>query len=663
MSQDSPAGQPRGLSPLFFTEMWERFSFYGMRAFFALFMGAQLVDGGLGYTKGQAGAVLAMYMSMVYMMSLPGGWIADKYLGQRRAVFLGGAIIMLGHILLAMPSTLVFYLGLIALVIGTGFLKPNVSTMVGQLYTKRDPRRDGGFSIFYMGINVGAFVSPIVCGYLAQSSSFKEFLAGHGINPTSSWHFGFAAAAVGMFAGLIIFHLGTRNLKGIGDPPNITDPRERSRNLRTLGTIVAALLAGPVVLSALHYTGTYELNQERIANIFGVVLLLLFVGTFTALYLKANRSERLGVLAMLTLSIGAIAFFALFEQAAGTMTAFADERTHNFAFGSKIESSWYQSINSVFIILLSPLFAWYFTKLATRKVPFNDIKKFGVALICMGLAFVIMIPAADSMELVSPLYLVGFYFMSTVAELFLSPVGLSSMSKLAPSSAGGLVMGVWFLATANGDYIAGRVHGLTGDVALKPLFITLVIAVFAVAALMFVVGHYFTHKVPLESLMRGPDAEPAPDTDDVKVPKAEVVKDASVSRTPSPPPTNSISGNAIAGFATAVAVWPMVLNDPKLGGLTVALLGPSAILLALRGLTEVKKNHVGGGGYAKATVPIAVAAGLYTIFTLFFSPSAAPAKTPPQGSEIVEPAAPAGDSVEPRAPGPAEHVPDRAPTP
>lgn len=609
MSQDNPVGQPRGLSPLFFTEMWERFSFYGMRAFFATFMEAPLIAGGLGYDEAQSGAVLAMYLSTVYLMSLPGGWIADKYLGQKRAVFLGGVIIMIGHILLAVPSTPIFYLGLVALVIGTGFLKPNVSTMVGQLYTKKDPRRDGGFSIFYMGINVGAFVSPIICGYLAQSENFKAFLASHGISPSSSWHFGFAAAAVGMFFGLIIFRFGTRSLVGVGDPPVTPEPSQRAKNLKTLLAIVGAIVALPVLLTTVHFTGMYALNQQRIANVFGVMLLGVFLGTFALLYRHArSEKERKGVAAMFTLAIGCVAFFALFEQAAGTMNAFAEKRTDNHAFGNPFPSAWYQSINSVFIILLSPLFAWFFTKVAAKKLPFNDIKKFGVSLIFMGLAFVFMLPAANSVG-VSPLYLVMFYFMSTMGELFLSPVGLSSMSKLAPQSAGGLVMGVWFMSTANGDYIAGRVHGLTGDVALDKLFIWLAVAVFAVAALMFLIGSYFTRKVPLESLMRSEDDEG--EAAAATIPTAQVVKGSRL-----PLSGGAVSGEAIAGFATAVSLWPVVLSDPGLGAVILCVLGPSALFLAWRGFRDVRKLGIGGRGYATATIPVTALAALYAAVKL-----------------------------------------------
>lgn len=618
--------------------MWERFSFYGMRAIFVPFMGAAVAEGGLAYTKGQSGAVLAMYMAMVYMMSLPGGWIADKYLGQRRAVFLGGIIIVIGHILLALPSILFFYLGLAALVLGTGFLKPNVSTMVGQLYDKKDPRVDAGFSIFYMGINVGAFASPIICGFLAQSPRFKAFLAARGLDPASSWHFGFGAAAVGMALGLVIFHFATRTLAHVGAPPKITDVAERVRNGRILNSILGAVFGGPALLAALHYSGVVDLDQERLANIFGVVLLSLFLGTFFLLYRKAKtQRERQGVQAMFVLAIGCTAFFALFEQAAGTMNAFADERTHNVAFGRSFPSAWYQSINSVFIILLSPLFAAAFTTVAQRKLPFNDIRKFGVALVFMGLAFLLMLPAVRGGGLVNPLYLVMFYFFSTVAELFLSPVGLSSMSKLAPASAGGLVMGTWFLSTSNGDYIAGRIHGLTGEVPLTTLFLVLPLAVFAVAGLIFAAGWYFTHKVPLESLMRGAETgEVAPEP-----PLAQVVKDKSAAPARADAST-AVSGDAIAAFATAVAVWPLVLDDPNLGGIVVAILGTSSVVLALRGLRDAKLHGVGGVGFAKAAVPIALGAAVYAAFQIFTAAPVAPVGDAPKAAPMADaPQAPA----------------------
>ncbi|MBK9070401.1 MAG: peptide MFS transporter [Myxococcales bacterium] len=590
-AQPPPTGHPRGLSTLFFTEMWERFSFYGMRAIFVPFMGLAVAEGGLGFNKQESGAILALYMSAVYLMALPGGWIADKFLGQRKAVTVGGLIIIVGHVLLALPMLLSFYAGLACLVIGTGFLKPNVSTMVGQLYSKGDARRDGGFSIFYMGINIGAFAAPVICGWLARSEVFQKFLVDNGISAHYSWHVAFGAAAVGMAFGLLQYWKGSGDLEGVGDAPVITDPVARANNKKILAGIIGALVIIPVILMLVH-KGGYELTKERISNIFGVLLLSVFVTTFVGLYLKAaSETEKKGVAAMAALAIGCVAFFALFEQAAGTMNAFADERTRTVAFGRAFPAEWFQSVNSVFIILLSPIFAWFFVWVIARKIAFNDIRKFGVALVFMSMAFFVMLPAAGGTD-VSPLYLVGFYFFATVAELFLSPVGLSSMTKLAPAGAGGMVMGVWFLSTANGDYIAGRVHGFVDTYSETTLFEIIIAGGLAVAALMFAFGWYFTKRVPLESLMKDPDAT------------------GSETGTKVLGSGRAITGNGIAGFATAAALWPVVLTDAGLGLAICAIPGPAAVLMALRGLAETKDPNVGGRKMSLAVFPLAaVAAG------------------------------------------------------
>ncbi|MFO0748230.1 MAG: oligopeptide:H+ symporter [Myxococcota bacterium] len=606
-SKDAPpVGHPRGLSTLFFTEMWERFSFYGMRAIFAPFMGLAIGEGGLGYDEAQRGSVLALYTSAVYMMSLPGGWVADKFLGQKRAVMIGGLIIMLGHILLAIPALGSFYAGLGCLVIGTGFLKPNVSSMVGQLYAKGDARRDGGFAIFYMGINIGAFASPIICGWLAHNDGFKAFLADLGISPHYSWHVAFGAAAVGMAIGLTQYWFGRANLDGIGEPPSYGTSAERAQNLKILAAIIGAILALPLGLWLVDTLG-YALNEERISNIFGVVLLTVFVSTFVVLYVRATSDkERKGILAMIALALGCIAFFALFEQAAGVMNDFADKRTETVAFGRAFPAEWFQSVNSVFIMLLSPLFAWGFTWVIQKKLRFNDIRKFAVALVFMALGYVVMLPAAGGSG-VSPWFLVGFYFFSTVAELFLSPVGLSSMSKLAPPSAAGLVMGVWFLSTSNGEWLAGKAQALTADVSESELFEIVIIGGLAVAALLFALGWYFTHKVPLESLHQGKDVE---------ADESGVLAVAASQRA-------QVTGNGIAGFATAVALWPVVATDPGLGLAICCILGPSVVFLALRGLTECRSGTrvgddlailpVGGKGFALATFPIALGAVAYAL--------------------------------------------------
>lgn len=594
--------------------MWERFSYYGMRAILTPFMMAALIDGGLGFNKAGSGAIYALYTAAVYMMALPGGWIADKFLGQKRAVFIGGVIIMIGHVLLAIPMSLAFYAGLAALVIGTGFLKPNVSTMVGQLYDKGDARRDAAFSIFYMGINVGAFMAPIICGFLAQDKRFKAFLAQNGIDPHWAWHVAFGAAAVGMAFGLIQFWLGRRNLEGVGEAPPKASREEHAKNVKILQAIIAALVVIPAILVGVHYAG-FTLNKERLSNIFGVILLTVFISTFVVLHKRAaNERERKGIMAMVALAIGCVAFFALFEQAGSTMNAFADERTRTVAFGNAFPAAWFQSVNSVFIIVLSPLFAWFFVWVAKQTSAFNDIKKFGVALIFMGIAFVVMLPAAGGKD-VSPLYLIGFYFFSTIAELFLSPVGLSSMSKLAPRSAAGLVMGVWFLATSNGDFIAGRVHGLTGSFSESAIFLVIIVGAAIVAALMFVFGAYFTKKVPFESLQNAPEA------DDGKGGGHKL-----------PGGGRTISGYGVAALATAAAVWPVVLTDARLGLVISIIFGVAALLMALNGFREIRAQQtvpqaqvgsvsasptIGGMAFITLTPVLAIGAFIWAAIGVF----------------------------------------------
>jgi len=582
--------------------MWERFSYYGMRAILVNFMAEATINGGLGYDESQQGSIYAIYTAAVYMMALPGGWVADKFLGQKRAVLVGGLIIMLGHILLALPVDFAFYGGLGCLVIGTGFLKPNVSTMVGQLYAKDDPRRDGGFSIFYMGINIGAFASPVICGWLARSEDFKAFLVKNGIDPHYSWHVAFGAAAVGMAFGLAQYWIGRRALDGIGEPPRDVPPAEAKKNRGTLMAIIGALVAVPVLIYLVPRVFDVELTEELLSNIFGVILLSVFVTTFVVLYMRANtEKERKGVLAMVALAIGCIAFFGLFEQAGSVMNAFADKRTDTTFGDSKFPAEWFQSVNSVFIMILSPAFAWFFTWIINKHIRFNDIWKFGVALVFMAIAFMVMLPAAGGSN-VSPWFLVGFYFFSTVAELFLSPVGLSSMSKLAPPSAAGLVMGVWFLSTSNGDWLAGKAHALTETVSESDLFLVVIIGGLIVAALMYVLGYYFTFKVPLESLHQGKDA----------------VVDESGSRAVAASQRIQVTGNGIAGFATSVALWPVVLTDPGLGVAICCILGPTVILLAVRGLQECsagrsRPSPVTGRGLTIATFPIALGAVAFAL--------------------------------------------------
>jgi proton-dependent oligopeptide transporter, POT family len=482
-------GHPIGLATLFFTEMFERFSYYGMRPLLMLYMTASVADGGRGMTAGGGGVVLSLFLSSVYLLSLPGGWIADRFIGQRLAVTIGGVGIAIGNAMLAMPNIDLYYPGLIAVALGTGLLKPNVSTIVGQLYRDGDIRRDSGFTIYYMGINIGATVAPIACGFLAQSTTFRNFLLSHGIDPNWAWHCGFAAAAVGMVFGLIQY-LSMQHLIGeAGKHPTIpTDPIRAARDRQVLGSIVAAL----VVLGAVFVL--IDVTPTTLANIFGIGLALgsivLFYGLFTS---ARDAAERRRVLAMIPLFLGAIGFFGIFEQASSTLTVFAENLVYRNWLGFEIPSTYYQSVNGLFIVLLAPVFAYMWLRLAKRKKEPSSVNKFAIGMVFLALSFVIMLPTISAVtssppERVSATYLIMLYLLYTVSELFISPVGLSSMSKLAPTRLAGMVMGTWFLGTAIGNYLAGRAAQFSEARGFGFLFVFLIICATVMSIALFAVA-------------------------------------------------------------------------------------------------------------------------------------------------------------------------------
>ena len=458
-SQDrSFFGHPRGLSTLFFTEMWERFSYYGMRALLLLYMTAPLAQGGLGFDAAQGGAIYGLYTSMVYMATLPGGWIADRLIGPRRAVLYGGLLIAAGHFSMASAAMSMFYLGLFLIVIGTGLLKGNVSVIVGKLYSADDNRRDAGFSIFYMGINLGAFIAPIVCGYLGQE-----------IN----WHLGFGAAGVGMTLGVIQYVLGARKLGDAGQLPAPGTPEQVAKWRRQAQLAAGVLLALVLIVGVGGYTGLVPISATQVADAAGVLLLVVTLGFFGWMYSSsewtAEERKRLYVIGVLFLA--ASLFWSVFEQAGSTLNLFADRNTYNNFFGFDFPSSWFQSMNSLFLIVFAPIMAWVWVRMsAARKEPSAPMK-FAWGLVFVGLGFVILIPPAQaSGQLASPMWLTATYFLHTIGELFLSPVGLSAMTVLAPARIGGLMMGIWFLATSVGNFIGGRVAGLYESFALPSLF-------------------------------------------------------------------------------------------------------------------------------------------------------------------------------------------------
>ena len=451
-------GHPRGLSTLFFTEMWERFSFYGLRPLLVLFMTAALLDGGFGFDRGQASAIVGIYAACVYLASLPGGWIADRVIGLRRAILYGAVLISVGHISIGFSSFIgskvPFFLGLVLIVLGTGLLKPNISAIVGDLYPEGGSRRDAGFSIFYMGINIGAFFGQLITGFLGESVG---------------WHFGFGAAGVGMLLGLAIFvtraqkTLGSLGLEPARHPDPAVQARHESRGKLAIG-LGLAILAIVIVLSA---TGMITLNPQAIGQNMTFVLVGTAVAYFAYLFIAGglDTDEKKRVAVIFVLFIFAAIFWSAFEQAPTSLNLFARDFTDRDIAGFEVPATWFQSINSFFVILLAPVFAIMWIGLGKRgKDPSSPIK-FAFGLFFAGLGFLMMIVAANQVVssggtmLVSPWWLVGSYFLQTVGELALSPVGLSSMTKLAPRKFAGQMMGIWFLASAVGNLIGGLVGG------------------------------------------------------------------------------------------------------------------------------------------------------------------------------------------------------------
>ena len=453
-------GHPRGLATLFFTEMWERFSYYGLRPLLVLFMAAALAEGGFGFSRDQASAIVGIYGFSVYLASLPGGWVADRLLGLQRAIFVGACLITAGHLSIGVSGfagtagKLPFFLGLILIVLGTGLLKPNISAIVGDLYPEGGARRDAGFSIFYMGINVGAFLGQLITGALGE-------LVG--------WHWGFGAAGVGMFFGLVVFMMTRgRTLQGIGTAPTRhPDPAVQARQERTVKLAIGIGLALVAVVFALAATGAVTIDAQAIGNVLVYVTLamvtLFFLFVFVAGGIGTDEKKRVAVIFVLFLF--AIVFWGAFEQAPTSLNLFAADFTDRQLGGFEVPATWFQSINSAFIIILAPVFAAIWVGMGRRGKDLSSPGKFSLGLFFAAIGFAIMIFAANRVvasggqTLVSPWWLVGSYFFQTIGELCLSPVGLSSMTKLSPRKYVGQMMGIWFTASALGNLIGGLVGG------------------------------------------------------------------------------------------------------------------------------------------------------------------------------------------------------------
>jgi POT family proton-dependent oligopeptide transporter len=460
-------GHPRGLATLFMTEMWERFSFYGMRALLVIYLVAPADKGGLGFSAATGAAIYSVYNAMVYLLALPGGWVSDRFWGARKTVLIGGCIIMAGHFMLAVPAEASFFVGLGFIAVGSGLLKANISTMVGHLYPDRnDARRDGGFTIFYMGINLGAFAAPLVIGTVGQKVD---------------WHLGFALAGVGMALGLGQYVLGGRHLskesQKVGSP---LPAAERTALLKKAAFWIGLAVAFYAVVIG---TGSYDINWV----IWPLTLVGLVIPGLVFLRMKRDRdlsADEQGKLSgYLWFFLAAAIFWMIYDQSGSTLNVFATSNTATKLFGFTFPSSWFQSLNPLYIMALAPVIAWMWVWLARRDKNPSTATKFSYGLVLIGVSFGVMMlamAAASGGTKVSPLWLAVVYLVQTVGELALSPVGLSVTTKLAPVKYASQMMGVWFLAVTVGDSLAAVLAQLLGNAFLS----TASFAIQGVAALL-----------------------------------------------------------------------------------------------------------------------------------------------------------------------------------
>ncbi len=473
-------GHPFGLFTLFTTELWERFSYYGMRAILFYFLTDTLANDGLALDDATGAALVAVYGSAVYLVTVVGGWVADRLIGARRSVLWGGVVIAAGHVSLAVPAHWTAYLGIVLVALGTGLLKPNVSSMVGELYRRDDPRRDSGFSIFYMGINIGSFSAPFLV----------EVARGIG-----GYHAGFSVAAVGMGLALVAFVLGRRVLHGAGDAvPNPLTPADRPQVLRMVAWLALAVLAatGLAWLVAGAGGGPLDVVIDALSYLAFAAPVAMFLVMFRSP--KVNAAERSRLRAYIPLFVAAMLFWMIFEQASNTLSQYARDHTDLEVLGTTISPVLYQSVNPAAIILLAPVFAWLWVRLGDRP---PTAVKFALGLTLAALSFVFLAGAsAVAGEGRSPWWvLVVVYVVQTLGELCLSPVGLAATTLLAPKAFRGQAMALWFLAPAAGQAITAQLITVTEGVSRTAFFGGIGVVTLAVAGVMFALAPWVTRHV------------------------------------------------------------------------------------------------------------------------------------------------------------------------
>ncbi|REF27971.1 POT family proton-dependent oligopeptide transporter [Xenorhabdus cabanillasii] len=448
-------GHPYPLSALFMTEMWERFSFYGIRPLLILFMSAAIFDGGMGIPREQASAIVGIFAGSIYLTSLPGGWLADNWLGQRLAVWYGSIIIALGHLSIALSaiwSKHLFFIGLLLITLGTGLFKTCITVMVGTLYKKDDPRRDGGFSLFYMGINLGSLIAALITGWLVKNYS---------------WHWGFGVGGLGMLLALLIFRFYTvPSMRRYDRETGLNSSWDRPMvQHKHVGKYVSAISITACVIIALVIMGVIPFNPIKVANLLVYIISSSVILYFAYLFLFAglNHNEKIRLLICFILLVSAALFWSAFEQKPTSFNLFANDYTDRVILGYEIPAVWFQSINPLYIILLAPLFSGLWFALAKRNMNPNSISKFVIGMLFAAGGFTIMMFAAQNVletgNAVSPLWIVSSVLFLTLGELCLSPIGLATMTILAPSRMRGQVMGLWFCASALGNLAAGLIGG------------------------------------------------------------------------------------------------------------------------------------------------------------------------------------------------------------
>jgi POT family proton-dependent oligopeptide transporter len=440
-------GHPRGLFVLFFAEMWERFSYYGMRALLIFYLTQHWL-----FSDGKASLIYGAYTSLVYITPVLGGYLADRYLGQRKAVMFGAVLLTFGHSLMAFegnggqgdPAINIFWLALSFIIVGSGFLKANISVIVGQLYPRTDVRRDGAYTIFYIGINLGAAIGTIVAGYLGQ---------------TYGWRYGFGAAGIGMLLGLVVFVLGKPTLMGRGEAP---DPSRLARSIAGLRLEWLLYLVGIAAVGVIWLMVQYQEMVGTLLLLSGVVLLG-YIAWIASTKLQPDDRDR--IFALLFLIALQPVFWGLFEQAGASLNLFTDRYVDREILGIVVPASLFQSINPIYIILLGPIFAWAWASLGRRGLEPSTPAKFGMAIIQVGFASLVLVwgaQAAGIQNATPVIFIFLIYLFQTTGELCLSPVGLSAMNRLAPAQMASLIMGAWFFASAGGNFVAGKISAATG---------------------------------------------------------------------------------------------------------------------------------------------------------------------------------------------------------